>query len=75
MTTMRKPTKGPTGKKEAASVADRLPSTAKQAQKSGLSAMSIELRQLQQADKMLTRIERKGEELSASADKLLRRVS
>jgi hypothetical protein len=74
MTTMRKPTKGPTGKKEAASVAGRLPST-KQAQKSGFSAMAIELRQLQQADKMLTRIERKGEELSASADKLLRRVS
>jgi hypothetical protein len=31
--------------------------------------------QLRQADKMLTRIERKGEALSASADRLLRRVS
>jgi hypothetical protein len=31
--------------------------------------------QLRQADQMLTRIERKGRELSASAEKLLRRVS
>jgi hypothetical protein len=30
---------------------------------------------LRQADKMLTRIERRGKALSASADKLLRRVS
>jgi hypothetical protein len=30
---------------------------------------------LRQADKMLTRIERKGKALSASADRLLRRVS
>ncbi|MEA2767686.1 MAG: hypothetical protein QOD93_648, partial [Acetobacteraceae bacterium] len=31
--------------------------------------------QLRQVDKMLTRIERKGEALAASADRLLRRVS
>jgi len=34
-----------------------------------------QLVQLRQADKMLTRIERKGEALSAGADRLLRRVS
>jgi hypothetical protein len=32
-------------------------------------------RQMQQADEMLGRIERTGEALSASADRLLRRVS
>jgi hypothetical protein len=34
-----------------------------------------ETAQLRQADKLLTRIERKGEALSAGADRLLRRLS
>jgi hypothetical protein len=46
----------------------------KKAQKSGVYEL-IGSSQLRQADQLLTRIERKGEALSASADKLLRRVS
>jgi len=44
------------------------------AAKTGVSEV-IGARQLRQADEMLTRIERKGEALSATADRLLRRVS
>jgi hypothetical protein len=35
----------------------------------------IETKQLQKADEILARIERRGEELAVSADRLLKRVS
>jgi hypothetical protein len=74
MTIVKKPAKAMTGKKQAASVTARVVHDDKKIPGSG----TVEVlgpRQLRQADKMLTRIERKGEALSASADKLLRRVS
>jgi hypothetical protein len=74
MTTTKKPTKTIAGKGRATTgVGQVLPSGTKDP-KSGIYEV-IGPRQLKQADKMLTRIERKGEALSASADKLLRRVS
>ena len=74
MAITKKPAKAMTGKKQAASTAGRVLHTGKKI----LGFDTLEIlgpRQLRQADKMLTRIERKGEALSASADKLLRRVS
>ena len=78
MTTAQKPPKRITAKEQAASVAGRGLSTPKKA--AAASAMRGEYAvigstQLRQADKMLARIERRGEALSASADRLLRRVS
>jgi hypothetical protein len=74
MATVRKPAKGLTGKKPVASSAGRVLAPGKKARKSGVYEL-IGSSQLRQADQLLTRIERKGEALSASADKLLRRVS
>ena len=74
MTITKKPEKAITGKKRAASMAGRVLHTGKKIPGFGTSEV-LGPRQLRQADKMLTRIERKGEALSASADKLLRRVS
>ncbi len=72
----QKSPKAPGSRKEA-SMAGRIMSDAK---KPGLDASprdrnGSEAALLQQADKMLTRIERRGKALSASADRLLRRVS
>jgi len=72
MTTAQKSPKGTAGRKQA-SAAGRMLSPQKAA-KTGVSEV-IGARQLRQADEMLTRIERKGEALSATADRLLRRVS
>jgi hypothetical protein len=55
-------------------LAGRVLSSPKKASKS-VGYKIIAPSQLRQADLMLTRIERKGRELSASAEKLLRRVS
>jgi hypothetical protein len=72
MTTAQKSPKGTAGRKQS-STAGRVLSP-KKAAKNGVSEI-IGARQLQQADEMLTRIERRGEALSATADMLLRRVS
>jgi hypothetical protein len=73
----QKSPKAPGTSKEAASMAGRIMPDTK---KPGSDARhrdrnGSETVQLRQADKMLTRIERRGEALSASADRLLRRVS
>jgi len=78
MRTTHKPTKGTKGRKQAASVAGRALSPPKKAAAASANRREDEVigpRQLEQADKMLVRIERRGEALSATADRLLRRVS
>jgi len=74
MTITKKPIKTMTGKGRVTAPAGRVLHPGTKAPKNGDYEI-IGSRQLRQADKMLTRIERKGEALSASADKLLRRVS
>ena len=76
MKSAEKPPRGTPTRKEA-SMAGRVMSNPK---KSGLDTRrrdrnGSETVQLRQADKLLTRIERKGEALSTTADRLLRRVS
>jgi hypothetical protein len=72
-----KPSKSVGTKKEAPSVAGHAIRPAKKAATSNRHREPAggELVQLRKADKMLTRIERKGEALSASADRLLRRLA
>ncbi len=76
MNSRQKPLKAP-GTRKQASVAGGIVSDAKKpgsdASHRGRNGNEAVL--LRQADKMLTRIERKGRALSASADRLLRRVS
>jgi hypothetical protein len=81
--TARKPPKETTARKPAPSVAGQALSAPKKAASKTATVASaghgeyavIGPTQLRQVDKMLTRIERKGEALAASADRLLRRVS
>ena len=73
----QKSPKAPGTRKEASSNSGRTMSDTK---KPGLDARhrdrnGSETGQLRQADKMLTRIERKGHALSEGADRLLRRIS
>jgi hypothetical protein len=78
MPTTHKPTKGIKARKPVASVAGRVlaaPKKAAAASSQQGEYQAIGTRLLKQADEMLVRIERKGEALSASADRLLRRVS
>jgi hypothetical protein len=78
MPTTHKPTKGIKARKPVASVAGRAlaaPKKAGAASSQQGEHQAIGPRLLKQADEMLVRIERKGEALSASADRLLRRVS
>jgi len=76
MKNVEKPPRGTATRKEA-STAGRVMSDSK---KAGPDARhrdrnGSETVQLRQVDKLLTRIERKGEALSAGADRLLRRLS
>ena len=77
MTTGRKPTKPPMAKKDQPLLADRMVASDKKPWRFGSPATRLtpDAREVQQLDRLLTRIERKGKQLSTSADKLLRRVS
>jgi hypothetical protein len=73
MTMMKKSAGATARKKQEASLAEGVLDPPKKTAQSMYEIIAPS--QLRQADQMLTRIERKGRELSASAEKLLRRVS
>jgi len=74
---MRTPTKPP-AKKQVAPLAGRIMSHPKKAAAAAARRIEHDMispRQLKEADRLLGRIERKGEALLAGADRLLKRVS